>query len=157
MTATADIQVAESENVLLVSNAALRFNPESAVAEEKSETKQSFLESLSSRPPRGGSKNSGAGAAAGGNGGGQAAGGGGRGEGGGPPGGKGGKGGPGAGEGGGKKDGGSAPKSIWIMEGGEPKMIRVRTGLTDGRYTEVMGPEVEEGMEVIIRKTVKKS
>lgn len=45
-------------------------------------------------------------------------------------------------------------KSIWILDNGEPKQISVATGLTDGRHTEVLGPEVEEGMQVIIREKV---
>lgn len=55
MTATADIAVAESRNVLVVPNAALRFHPnreETAAADQKPEQKKSFVQSLMPGPPR---------------------------------------------------------------------------------------------------------
>jgi HlyD family secretion protein len=39
---------------------------------------------------------------------------------------------------------------IWVLDGGKPRAIDVRTGLTDGTATEVGGSGVEEGLEVIV-------
>jgi HlyD family secretion protein len=52
MTATADIAVAESKNVLLVPNAALRFDPSQYEKEEPKEQKKSFVQSLTPGPMR---------------------------------------------------------------------------------------------------------
>ena len=52
MTATADIAVAESKNVLLVPNAALRFDPSQYEKDDSKEKKKSFVESLTPGPPR---------------------------------------------------------------------------------------------------------
>jgi HlyD family secretion protein len=39
---------------------------------------------------------------------------------------------------------------LWVLGAdGVPAVVRVRTGLTDGQYTEISGPEVQEGMQVI--------
>lgn len=51
MTATADIRVASRENVLLVPDAALRFDPQKALAPPPSAPKRSFMENLLPRPP----------------------------------------------------------------------------------------------------------
>ncbi|WP_269524335.1 efflux RND transporter periplasmic adaptor subunit [Coraliomargarita parva] len=39
---------------------------------------------------------------------------------------------------------------IWILKNGQPTPVEVRTGLTDGRYTEVSGEGLSEGTEVIL-------
>src|SRR5688572_5868107 len=40
---------------------------------------------------------------------------------------------------------------LWYVDSaGKPAVIRVRTGLTDGQNTEISGPNVREGMQVII-------
>jgi HlyD family secretion protein len=40
---------------------------------------------------------------------------------------------------------------LWYMDAnGKPAMMRVRTGLTDGQSTEVVGPNLKENMQVII-------
>ena len=40
---------------------------------------------------------------------------------------------------------------LWYVDAtGKPAVMRVRTGLSDGQNTEVMGPNVREGMQVII-------
>jgi HlyD family secretion protein len=39
---------------------------------------------------------------------------------------------------------------IWVLDNGKPKAIEVRTGLTDGTATEISGPGVVEGLEVIV-------
>jgi HlyD family secretion protein len=40
---------------------------------------------------------------------------------------------------------------LWYMDAnGKPAMMRVRTGLTDGQSTEVVGPNLKENMQVIV-------
>jgi HlyD family secretion protein len=46
--------------------------------------------------------------------------------------------------------GGVRGRIYTLDENGEPKVLQVRFGLTDGTTTEVMSPEVKEGMEVIV-------
>jgi HlyD family secretion protein len=36
---------------------------------------------------------------------------------------------------------------------GKPAVMRVRTGLSDGQNTQVIGPDLKEGMQVIIGTT----
>ena len=51
-----------------------------------------------------------------------------------------------AGPPGGKK----GPRSkVWVLVDGEPQAIRVKTGLSDGQFTEIVTGELEEGAEVI--------
>jgi HlyD family secretion protein len=115
MTATADISVASAENVLLVPNTALRFNPKKE--EEAPEEKKSFVQRLMPGPPRRG----------------------------------------GWGGGGGNRRGPRPPSAgreqsyVWILKDGEPKLIAVQTGLTDGNRTEVSGEGLSEGDQVITR------
>jgi hypothetical protein len=53
--------------------------------------------------------------------------------------------------------GGSAPGDralLWTVDdGGRTGAVPVRTGITDGQYTEVSGPRVAEGQEVILAIT----
>ena len=112
MTATADIAVAKSDNVLLVPNAALRFDPVVAQSLGKSdESKKTLVQSLS--------------------------------------------------PGGGRRwwQNASAPKTserstdgpiVWTLKDGEPAEIPVKTGLTDGRFTEVTGEGLTEGIPIIV-------
>ena len=40
---------------------------------------------------------------------------------------------------------------LWYVDAnGKPAMMRVRTGLSDGQSTQIMGPDVKEGMQVIV-------
>ncbi|MCE5194148.1 MAG: efflux RND transporter periplasmic adaptor subunit [Nitrospiraceae bacterium] len=39
---------------------------------------------------------------------------------------------------------------IWILENKKPKRINIKTGLSDGNYTEVISEELKEGQEVIV-------
>ncbi len=123
MTATADIRVATRENVLLVPDAALRFDPAKAQAAPTAAPKKSFLENLLPRPP-GRRRPSGGGA-------------------------PGTKGGFGGGSASGRK-GGEGPR-IWTLRGGGPVAVSVTTGLSEAGYTEVSGEGVEEGLPVIVR------
>jgi HlyD family secretion protein len=53
----------------------------------------------------------------------------------------------------------SAPKDrhdhgmVWVKEGNLVRPVKVRIGLSDGMNTEVIGDNVKEGMEVVIRET----
>ena len=116
MTATATIAVAESKDVLLVPNAALRFNPRLAMAAAApaKERETSLLDSLTPKRPRGG--NSGGRKRA---------------------------------EGESQKDGGEKPELVWVLTEGEPTPIRVESGISNGRFTEVSGPGLSEDMEII--------
>lgn len=124
MTATADIHVAEAKNVLLVPSAALRFDPSAASA---------------SRPGMGGGggekksfvqslipspRRSGGGPRGGGDGDRKSSG------------------------KGGSRDG---KAQIWVLKDGKPEAVHVKTGLSDGRMTEISGEELSEGMAVITR------
>lgn len=51
---------------------------------------------------------------------------------------------------GGGNAGTAAGSQIWVLENGAPKRLVVRAGLSDGRYTEVSGPGISEGMSVLI-------
>jgi HlyD family secretion protein len=42
---------------------------------------------------------------------------------------------------------------VWVLENGEPKRVRVLTGLSDTQYTEVVSQDLKEGDEVIVRLT----
>jgi len=40
---------------------------------------------------------------------------------------------------------------VWVLDGaGEPKAVNVRLGLTDGTYTELLGGNLKENMELVI-------
>jgi HlyD family secretion protein len=45
----------------------------------------------------------------------------------------------------------SAPslRSVWVLRGGKPVRVEVRTGITDGTFTEVIGGPLEAGDRVI--------
>jgi HlyD family secretion protein len=45
--------------------------------------------------------------------------------------------------------------SIWILENGKPKRVGVRTGISDGSYTEVVAGQLEERQEVIVESLTK--
>ncbi|MFC7336931.1 efflux RND transporter periplasmic adaptor subunit [Haloferula chungangensis] len=60
-----------------------------------------------------------------------------------------------------RRSGGKAPKEagnpspgerqqIWVLRDGQPQPIPVETGLSDGRNTEIRGPGIEAGLEVIL-------
>ncbi len=125
MTATADIRVASREDVLLVPDAALRFDPAQAQAPPAAAPKRSFLENLLPRTP--GRRRSGGSPGMG-------------------------KGGPADGAAARKRR--SEGPAIWILRDGEPVSLPVTTGLSEAGYTEVSGEGVEEGLRVVVRANV---
>ena len=40
-------------------------------------------------------------------------------------------------------------RPVWVLRGDQPQQIKVTLGISDGRYTEVSGPDLREGMQVI--------
>lgn len=53
-------------------------------------------------------------------------------------------------ENGGGNSGDAAEAHVWVLANGIPKRLVVRTGLSDGRYTEVSGAGVAEGLVVLV-------
>jgi len=51
---------------------------------------------------------------------------------------------------GGGNTGTAADSKVWVLENRVPKRLVVRVGLSDGRYTQVSGPGISEGMSVLI-------
>lgn len=48
------------------------------------------------------------------------------------------------------REGSPAPaNTLWILENDQPRRVLVRTGYTDGRYTEILGDELSAGDEVL--------
>jgi HlyD family secretion protein len=51
----------------------------------------------------------------------------------------------------GGRSGPSAAGRVWVLDdAGKPRAANVRTGLTDGTYTEVVGGDLQEGAQVIV-------
>ncbi len=44
-------------------------------------------------------------------------------------------------------------KGLWILDNGQPRRLAVMTGIYDDDSTEVSGPELQEGMEVIVERS----
>ncbi len=144
MTATVKFMTAKAENVLAVTNAALRFTPTAEMLGADSVLLTARRDTGAAR--RGGGGTDGAVQVPAGPGGG-ALGGGAQ---GGPP-GAGGAGGVGAG---GAQRMRRPPSDstgrLWVMDSaGHLKPIRVRTGINDGQQTQVMGRELVDGMQVV--------
>ncbi len=128
MTANVTVDVAVVHDVLRIPNAALRWKPEGAAVPAVVPTAVSPEERAAKAGQGGGT---------------QAmarqfgqTGGGGR---------------PGGGGGGGNR-GGSRPTTVYELQGakGEPKPVEIRTGITDGRYTQVISGDVKPGDPVIV-------
>ena len=43
----------------------------------------------------------------------------------------------------------ASANTLWILENDQPQRVLVRTGYTDGRYTEILGDELSEGDQVL--------
>ncbi len=137
MTATVDFLVAEAADVFKVPNAALRFRP--------TEEMVARLRAMRAEREGGAGGDSARGA---GGGGGEPAAGGERVAGGAPGGAAGSAAGSATGNG---RRGGFADRTVlWRLDAqGRPEPVPVKTGLTDGQNTEVSGPGLETGMQVI--------
>lgn len=48
------------------------------------------------------------------------------------------------------KDNAAPMGTIYVLENGQPKPIRVSVGITDNRMTEILGSELKEGAQVIV-------
>jgi HlyD family secretion protein len=148
MTATVSFLTGSADDALIVPNAALRFRatPEMMTAAgvtNATGAPRTAAESLAFAARRDSIRKA-RGAAGGNAGGGQVGGG---------PGGPGAGGAPGAaGAARSRTSGGrGAFAQLWYVgANGKPAVMRVRTGLTDGQNTQVIGPDVKEGMQVII-------
>lgn len=103
MTAAASIVTANRENVLLVPNAALRFNPPSKTGAKQS---NSFVSGLLPRIPGQPRKKNHAKSAA-------------------------------------------VQQQVWVLEKDGPKAISVQAGVSNGKYTEITGGDLQAGMAVI--------
>jgi HlyD family secretion protein len=162
MTATVNFEVAKATNVLRVQNAALRFRPPEAMlaafeAERRAQggpavgapdsgsrhftaaDSARFRQMMAERAARGGEGAGGFGA--------------------GRPGGAGSAGGAfAAGEFARGGAGGNGFAQLWYLAAnGQPTMMRVRTGITDGQVTEISGRGLKAGMQVIAAVTAEKS
>ncbi|WAC21594.1 efflux RND transporter periplasmic adaptor subunit [Luteolibacter sp. SL250] len=116
MTATATIDVANREQVLLVPATALRFQPQDPNSKaDGPQQKKTFMQSITFQFPRR--------------------------RGGRPP-------------GGGREhgEGKSGMATVWVLKDGNPEMVSVKTGLSDGRNTEIITDEVKEGAPIIVRQ-----
>jgi HlyD family secretion protein len=124
MTANVSIDVASVADTMRVPNAALRWRPEGATAAD-----------AAAAPAAGGPEGSAARSAAGSS----------RGTGGGAP---------RTASGGRTRTGGQRPtrQVVWTLPdpSGEPKAIEVRTGISDGRYTQIVGGDLAQGQSVIV-------
>jgi HlyD family secretion protein len=49
----------------------------------------------------------------------------------------------------GESNSAEAARQIWVLKDGQAVALTVRTGISDGRVTEVSGPELQEGLAVI--------
>jgi HlyD family secretion protein len=43
------------------------------------------------------------------------------------------------------------PGRLWVLDGGEPRAVRVMSGLSDSQYTEIVAQELGVGDEIIVR------
>jgi len=112
MTATADIFIERKQDIFVVPNSALRFDPVAAAKLGKvEEGDRTIVQQLSP----GGGRRFGRGAGA-----------------------------PGA-TGPEKKD-----PSVWVLKDGEPVEVKVSTGLTDTKNTEITGEGLSEGADIIV-------
>ena len=153
MTANVSIDVATAKDVVRVPNAALRWKPEVTTASGTGEDRAAKAGG-GERGSGGGDRGSGGSGRKGGGGeggGGAGAPSAGTGQGGPPgaggPGGPGGSGGRGAG---GQR--GARPTTVYEPTGpkAEPKPVEIRTGITDGRFTQVVSGELKPGDSVIV-------
>ena len=127
MTANITIDVANVQNVLRIPNAALRFKPDNAPASGAPANRQVSTTAQGPSPERAASRMgersrgiTGASGAFAGRG----------------------------GEGANRRP----PQTVWVMDPATKKLnpVQIRTGITDGRYTEVVSGDLKEGDNVVI-------
>jgi len=46
--------------------------------------------------------------------------------------------------------GGNAGQKVWIVRDGQPTAVTVKTGASDGKFTELRGGEIQPGQQVIV-------
>lgn len=131
MTATVDFVIQKAEDVLKVSNAAVRFRPtEEMLAQIRGRRGDSAQAGGNGGGSRSAGGQSAGGARNGAPGGGQSAGSGMR------------------------RAGSDSTAALWFLDDrGRLRIERVHTGLTDGQFTEIRGSSIQEGMEVIAGST----
>jgi hypothetical protein len=44
-------------------------------------------------------------------------------------------------------------KMVWVPDGAGTKMVRIRTGVSDGTFTELLGDTLHENDEVVVEST----
>ena len=47
------------------------------------------------------------------------------------------------------KAGANGERTLWILDSGTPRQVTVKTGVTDGIYTEILSGDIAAGAEVI--------
>ncbi|MFA9219017.1 MAG: efflux RND transporter periplasmic adaptor subunit [Sphingomonadaceae bacterium] len=104
MTASATIQAAQHDQVLLMPNSALRYAPSTL----QTAAPGGLVASLMPRLPARGARQAGVSGA---------------------------------------HD--AVQRPVWVLQGGQPQEVMVTLGISDGRYTEVSGSGLREGMQVI--------
>ncbi len=149
MTATVEFIVKRADDVLKVSNAAIRFQPTEAMRAEMRERRGG-----NDREPRGGADSTSAGRGRGGDGAGGTGGGAGNRAGGGFNGGSRQGGAWPGGSGSGARQRRSDRALLWVVgSDGRLDVVPVKTGITDGQSTQIEGAGVTEGMQVIAAVT----
>lgn len=132
MTATVNFEIAKATNVLKVPDAAIRFRPTQAMV---AQIRQQYASAGDSGRPAAGADSAARGRRGGGGGGG-----GGRG-----------------GAGGRRGAGAQRPPDVatlWYLDSsGKLAVARVHTGLTDGQETEISGPNIKAGLQIIAAVT----
>lgn len=52
----------------------------------------------------------------------------------------------------------SKEEGVWVLRGGKPVRVKIKTGISDGEWTEVLEGDIKEGEEVIVEiQTTKKT
>jgi HlyD family secretion protein len=44
------------------------------------------------------------------------------------------------------------PRQVWVLREGRPVAVPVTVGISDGRYTEISGEGISEGLPVIVEQ-----
>ena len=48
----------------------------------------------------------------------------------------------------------NAPRTIYVLRGGKPEPLTIKSGLSDGTVSEVVSGEIKEGDQVVVDATV---